>query len=149
MDVLLAVAMKAAENLGFDLRRPVTLLGVTGLANEEWLVEVEATAVLRRAASGPLAGACVLASCATWKSQVVCAVGAHLWQTRLERSATVRRRHNSGFGDSIRCRLRTASFVAQATGLDCELTLSRKNPVVPLEPKRALRLPKSCRSTSG
>jgi enamine deaminase RidA (YjgF/YER057c/UK114 family) len=46
MDLLLAGATKAANDLGFDIRRPVTLLGVTGLARPEWLVEVEAMALL-------------------------------------------------------------------------------------------------------
>lgn len=39
-------AMRAATRLGFDLVRPVTLLGVSALGEPELLVEVEATAVL-------------------------------------------------------------------------------------------------------
>ncbi|MGZ5571842.1 MAG: RidA family protein [Usitatibacter sp.] len=46
MEALLSGATKAANDLGFDLRRPITLVGVTGLANPEWLVEVEAIVVV-------------------------------------------------------------------------------------------------------
>jgi enamine deaminase RidA (YjgF/YER057c/UK114 family) len=46
MGLLLSGATKASSDLGFDFRRPLTLLGVTGLARPEWLVEVEAMAVL-------------------------------------------------------------------------------------------------------
>ena len=46
MGALLAGADKAAADLGFDHRRPLTLIGVSGLARAEWLVEVEALAVL-------------------------------------------------------------------------------------------------------
>jgi enamine deaminase RidA (YjgF/YER057c/UK114 family) len=37
---------RAAERLGTDLRRPITLLGVAGLGEPDLLVEVEAIAVL-------------------------------------------------------------------------------------------------------
>ncbi|MCK9519402.1 MAG: RidA family protein [Dehalococcoidia bacterium] len=37
---------RAAKRLGLDLRRPSTLLGVTALAEADYLVEIEATAVL-------------------------------------------------------------------------------------------------------
>jgi enamine deaminase RidA (YjgF/YER057c/UK114 family) len=46
MEALLAGAANAATDLGFDYRRPLTLVGVTGLASPEWLVEVEALAVV-------------------------------------------------------------------------------------------------------
>ena len=46
MESLLSGAAKAGHDLGFDFRRPVTLVGVTGLANPDWLVEVEALAVV-------------------------------------------------------------------------------------------------------
>lgn len=39
-------AMRTATRLGFDLVRPVTLLGVAALGEPELLVEVEATAVM-------------------------------------------------------------------------------------------------------
>jgi len=48
MEFLISGAMRAAEDLGFDHRRPLTLVGVTGLADSTWLVEVEALAVLRK-----------------------------------------------------------------------------------------------------
>jgi hypothetical protein len=38
--------MRAAETAGLDLARPMTLLGVTALAEPDLLIEVEATAVL-------------------------------------------------------------------------------------------------------
>lgn len=38
--------MRAAERLGFDPVRPITLLGVTALGEPRLLVEVEAVAVL-------------------------------------------------------------------------------------------------------
>jgi enamine deaminase RidA (YjgF/YER057c/UK114 family) len=46
MDQLLSGAAKASKDLGFDHRRPITLLGVAGLARAGWLIEVEAMAVL-------------------------------------------------------------------------------------------------------
>ncbi len=46
MELLLSGAVKASEDLEFDYRRPVTLVGVTGLADAGWLVEVEALAVI-------------------------------------------------------------------------------------------------------
>lgn len=39
-------AVRAAQRLGFDLVRPITLLGVAALGEPDLLVEVEATAVL-------------------------------------------------------------------------------------------------------
>lgn len=39
-------AVKAAECLGFDLVRPITLLGVAALGEPDLLIEVEAVAVL-------------------------------------------------------------------------------------------------------
>ena len=39
-------AMRAGKSLGFDPRRPVTLIGVTALAAPDFLIEVEAVAVL-------------------------------------------------------------------------------------------------------
>lgn len=39
-------AVRAAERLGFDLVRPVTLLGVDALGEPDLLIEVEAVAVL-------------------------------------------------------------------------------------------------------
>ncbi|MFC7877857.1 RidA family protein [Isoptericola sp. NPDC057391] len=41
-----AGAVRAAERLGFDLVRPITLLGVAALGEPDLLVEVEAVAVL-------------------------------------------------------------------------------------------------------
>ncbi len=46
MESLLSGAAMAAGDLGFDFRRPVTLVGVTSLANPDWLVEVEAIVVV-------------------------------------------------------------------------------------------------------
>ena len=46
MPYLLAGVDKAARELGFDHRRPITLIGCTGLADPEWLVEVEAMAIV-------------------------------------------------------------------------------------------------------
>lgn len=46
MAVLGAGAVRAAERLGFDLVRPITLLGVAALGEPDLLVEVEAVAVL-------------------------------------------------------------------------------------------------------
>lgn len=39
-------ALRAAEKLGFDLVRPITLVGVAALGEPDLLIEVEATAVL-------------------------------------------------------------------------------------------------------
>lgn len=38
--------MRAAEKLGFDPRRAMTLIGVASLAMPEFLIEVEAVAVV-------------------------------------------------------------------------------------------------------
>jgi enamine deaminase RidA (YjgF/YER057c/UK114 family) len=46
MPDLVAGAMRAAERVGFDPVRPITLLGVTALGEPDLLVEVEAVAVL-------------------------------------------------------------------------------------------------------
>ena len=46
MPSLLAGVNKAAKDLGFDHRKSMTLIGCTGLADPEWLVEVEALAVV-------------------------------------------------------------------------------------------------------
>jgi enamine deaminase RidA (YjgF/YER057c/UK114 family) len=46
MEPLLAGARRASEELGFDYRRPVTLIGVTALANPDYLIEVEALAIV-------------------------------------------------------------------------------------------------------
>ena len=46
MPMLVSGATKAAQALGFDPRRPITLVGVATLSSPDLLVEVEATAVL-------------------------------------------------------------------------------------------------------
>lgn len=46
MPLLLAGVRSAAADLGFDHRRSMTLIGCTGLADPEWLVEVEAMAIV-------------------------------------------------------------------------------------------------------
>ena len=46
MEPMLSGAMRAAQELGFDYRRPVTLIGVTALAGPDYLVEVEALAIV-------------------------------------------------------------------------------------------------------
>jgi len=46
MQLLVAGAMRAAQELGFDPRRPMTLIGVSALSNPNLLIEVEAMAVL-------------------------------------------------------------------------------------------------------
>ena len=46
MEPMLSGAIRASEELGFDYRRPVTLIGVTALANPDCLVEVEALAIV-------------------------------------------------------------------------------------------------------
>lgn len=39
-------ALVAAERIGFDPKRPITLLGVAALSSPDFLIEVEAVAVL-------------------------------------------------------------------------------------------------------
>jgi enamine deaminase RidA (YjgF/YER057c/UK114 family) len=46
MEPLMTGAMRAAQALGFDPRRPITLVGVASLASPSLLIEVEAMAVL-------------------------------------------------------------------------------------------------------
>ncbi len=46
MEPLVGGAMRAAGELGFDPRRPITLIGVAALSSPDHLVEVEAMAVL-------------------------------------------------------------------------------------------------------
>ena len=46
MEPLMAGAIRAAQALGFDPRRPMTLVGVASLASPSLLIEVEALAVL-------------------------------------------------------------------------------------------------------
>jgi enamine deaminase RidA (YjgF/YER057c/UK114 family) len=46
MEQLVSGAVRAAEKLGFDPRRSVTLIGVASLAMPEFLIEVEAIAVV-------------------------------------------------------------------------------------------------------
>ncbi|HYC56214.1 MAG TPA: RidA family protein [Candidatus Binatia bacterium] len=46
MGQLIEGAMRAAQELGFDPRRPITLVGVAALSSPDHLVEVEAMAVL-------------------------------------------------------------------------------------------------------
>ena len=46
MQPLIEGAMRAAARLGFDPRRPITLVGVAALDSPDYLVEVEAIAVL-------------------------------------------------------------------------------------------------------
>ena len=46
MAELVGGAMRAAEGLGLDLVRPITLVGVAALGEPDLLVEVEAVAVL-------------------------------------------------------------------------------------------------------
>ena len=46
MEQLVSGAMRAAEKLGFDPRRAMTLIGVASLAMPEFLIEVEAVAVV-------------------------------------------------------------------------------------------------------
>lgn len=46
MEQLVAGAMRAAGELGFDPRRAVTLIGVAALTTPEFLLEVEAVAVV-------------------------------------------------------------------------------------------------------
>lgn len=47
MGLLVEGATKAAQALGFDPRKPITLVGVSTLSNPDFLVEVEALAVLQ------------------------------------------------------------------------------------------------------
>jgi enamine deaminase RidA (YjgF/YER057c/UK114 family) len=46
MELLVTGAMRAAQTLGFDPRRPMTLVGVASLASPQLLIEVEAMAIL-------------------------------------------------------------------------------------------------------
>lgn len=46
MEQLISGAMRAAEKLGFDPRRAITLVGVAALSSPELMVEVEAVAVV-------------------------------------------------------------------------------------------------------
>jgi len=46
MELLIAGAMRAAEDIGFDPLRPITLIGVAALSSPDHLIEVEAIAVL-------------------------------------------------------------------------------------------------------
>lgn len=46
MELLVSGAVRAAQTLGFDPRRPMTLIGVAALASPDLLIEVEAMAVL-------------------------------------------------------------------------------------------------------
>ncbi|WP_409525993.1 RidA family protein [Nitrincola sp. MINF-07-Sa-05] len=46
MEQLVSGAMRAAEKVGFDPRRAITLVGVSALSSPELLVEVEAVAVV-------------------------------------------------------------------------------------------------------
>jgi enamine deaminase RidA (YjgF/YER057c/UK114 family) len=46
MAPLVAGAMRAAERIGFEPNRPITLIGVAALAEPDFLLEVEAVAVL-------------------------------------------------------------------------------------------------------
>jgi enamine deaminase RidA (YjgF/YER057c/UK114 family) len=49
MQPLIEGAQRAGASLGFDMRRPLTLIGVSALANQDWLVEVEAMALAEAA----------------------------------------------------------------------------------------------------
>ena len=46
MEHLVAGALRAASELGFDPRRAITLIGVAALTTPEYLIEVEAVAVV-------------------------------------------------------------------------------------------------------
>lgn len=46
MEKLVAGAMRTAPKIGFDPKRPITLIGVASLASPDFLIEVEAVAVL-------------------------------------------------------------------------------------------------------
>lgn len=46
MEPLIEGAMRAAQRIGFDPRRPITLVGVAALGSPDYLIEVEAVAVL-------------------------------------------------------------------------------------------------------
>ena len=46
MGELITGAVRAAEDLGLDIIRPITLIGVAALGEPDMLVEVEAVAVL-------------------------------------------------------------------------------------------------------
>ena len=49
MQPLIQGAERAGASLGFDMRRPLTLICVSALANPDWLVEVEAMALTEAA----------------------------------------------------------------------------------------------------
>ena len=46
MEQVISGAMRAANKLGFDPRRAITLIGVAALASPDFLVEIEAVAVV-------------------------------------------------------------------------------------------------------
>jgi enamine deaminase RidA (YjgF/YER057c/UK114 family) len=46
MEQLIGGALRTAERIGFDAKRAITLIGVAALASPDFLVEVEAIAVL-------------------------------------------------------------------------------------------------------
>lgn len=46
MEQLVSGAMSAAERIGFDAKRPMTLIGVASLGSPDFLIEVEAVAVV-------------------------------------------------------------------------------------------------------
>jgi len=46
MEKLMTGALRAAERIGFDAKRAITLIGVAALASPDFLLEVEAVAVL-------------------------------------------------------------------------------------------------------
>jgi hypothetical protein len=46
MEPLIAGATRAGQALGFDIRPPITLVGLVALAGPDLLIEVEAMAVL-------------------------------------------------------------------------------------------------------
>ncbi|WP_293188353.1 hypothetical protein [Ottowia sp.] len=46
MEHVVSGAVQAAQDLGFDPRRPITLIGVSSLSTPDLLIEVEAMAVL-------------------------------------------------------------------------------------------------------
>jgi enamine deaminase RidA (YjgF/YER057c/UK114 family) len=46
MESLVAGATRAGARIGFDARRPITLIGVAALASPDFLIEVEAVAVV-------------------------------------------------------------------------------------------------------
>lgn len=46
MEQLVTGAMRAAQRIGFDASRPMTLIGVAALHTPDYLIEVEAVAVV-------------------------------------------------------------------------------------------------------